>query len=85
MRPGWVMTYEDYVGIVLNRGRILTQRAVAVLAAINASGDDDLDASWADAVAEDATEIEEILGEANRQRAQNRSRRRRGAGGSFGR
>ncbi len=69
------MTYEDYVGLVLNRHRVQMQRAVAVLAALNAANDAPLGYSWADAIAEDGSEAEEILDEANRQRAESRARK----------
>ena len=75
LRPGCDLTYEDYVGVLLNKHRILTQRSVSFLAAINAATDAPLDESWADAVADDRSEIEEILSEANRQRAANRARK----------
>jgi hypothetical protein len=70
------MSYEDYVGLHLNKARVRRQRAVSVLAALLASGGGDLDYGWGDAVAEDAAEAEPIVYEANRERAVARHLRR---------
>lgn len=75
------MSYEDYVGLQLNKHRVRRQRAAGVLAALAANSDQDLDPGWGDALADDPLEAEEITAAANAARARSRARRRGSGGG----
>ncbi len=76
------MSYREYVGMQLNNARIDKKASVAFLAAMAASGNEPLDESWGDAVADDPSEAAEITYEANRERALARARAaRRTSGG----
>jgi hypothetical protein len=66
---GRALDYEGYVGLVLNLERVSYRRSVEQARAQSALGGyDPLDEAWADAVALDAAEVEEILFNVNSER-----------------
>lgn len=73
------MTDYEYVSLVLNLDRVETRAAVVVARGVGAaSGMDDLDRSWADAVAIDESQVDELLFKANAERMAARMRRKLG-------
>lgn len=72
------LSYEEYVGLVLNLDRVwLIQSINAARGAALANGSDDLDRAWADALAVDPAEVDEILFQANKARMEARIAARR--------
>lgn len=68
------MSYEDFVGLWSNRGRVWLQQAACVLAGQAAAGAEPLGDAWGDALADDPCQAAEIVYEANRERALARAR-----------
>lgn len=87
--PGFTMTYAVYVQLLLNLERVRLQRSLDVAKGFGAiMTQDDLDRDWADAMAYDRAEVDEIEFNLHKQRAEARRRSRmqqqRGGGGFFG-
>lgn len=76
--PLGALSYADYVGLVLNLDRVWLIGAInAARGTALASGTDDLDRVWADALAVDPAEVDEILFQANKARMEARIAARR--------
>lgn len=62
---GFQLTYQNYLRLVLNIGRVRFQHAIAVTRGLAASGVHRLDEEWADAIAVDESEVDELLWDIN--------------------
>lgn len=79
--PGRPVDYLTWVQLKLNEDRVDRQRANALAMGHNlATSSENIDMDWADAVAIDPAEAEEILFQANKERA---AARRKAKGGGI--
>jgi hypothetical protein len=72
------LSYEEFCGLELNIPRLRLGMAVAVLWALEASGDAPLPREWADAMAEDEDQARRLHLRINTARAVARAVRKRG-------